>query len=180
MEDSLQKRPVILKVSPCHEIQSDMGQCYKRTDYASPQHGAADLWRASNEERPLRGLPVMVVNSRLWIGNEQWHYSDVIVGPLASLITSLTSVYSTVHPGTDQRKHQSSTSLTFARGIHRRPVNSRHKWPVTRKMFPFDDVIMETNSPAIWLAHQKPQHAPTVWVPSQYKGCLSQVWGFPC
>ena len=28
------------------------------------------------------------------------------------------------------------------RGIHRRPVNSPHKWPVTRKMFPFDDVIM--------------------------------------
>ena len=27
-------------------------------------------------------------------------------------------------------------------GIHRGPVNSPHKWPVTRKMFPFDDVIM--------------------------------------
>ena len=44
--------------------------------------------------------------------------------------------------GTDQRKHQSSASLAFVRGIHRRPVNSPHKWPVTRKMFPFDDVIM--------------------------------------
>ena len=41
-----------------------------------------------------------------------------------------------------QRKHQSSASLAFVRGIHRRPVNSPHKWPVTRKMFPFDDVIM--------------------------------------
>ena len=29
-----------------------------------------------------------------------------------------------------------------ARGIHRRPVNSPHKWPVTREMLPFDDVIM--------------------------------------
>ena len=28
------------------------------------------------------------------------------------------------------------------RGIHRGPVNSPHKRPVTRKMFPFDDVIM--------------------------------------
>ena len=28
------------------------------------------------------------------------------------------------------------------RGIHRCPVNSPHKWPVTRKMFPLDDVIM--------------------------------------
>ena len=39
-------------------------------------------------------------------------------------------------------KHQSSASLAFVRGIHRSPVNSPHKWPVTRKMFPFDDVIM--------------------------------------
>ena len=27
-------------------------------------------------------------------------------------------------------------------GIHRGPINSPHKWPVTRKMFPFHDVIM--------------------------------------
>ena len=50
--------------------------------------------------------------------------------------------YSTVYSDTDQRKYQSSASLAFVRGIHRRPVNSPHKWPVTRKMFPFDDVIM--------------------------------------
>ena len=43
----------------------------------------------------------------------------------------------------NQRKHQSSASLAFVRGIHREPVNSPHKWPVTRKMSPFDDVIME-------------------------------------
>ena len=54
-------------------------------------------------------------------------------------------IYSSVYSGTDQRKHQSSASLAFARGIHWRPVNSPHKWPVTRKMFPFDDVIMEEN-----------------------------------
>ena len=61
---------------------------------------------------------------------------------IASQITSLTSVYSTVYSAADQRKHESSASLAFVRGIHRRPVNSPHKWPVTRKMFPFDDVIM--------------------------------------
>ena len=44
---------------------------------------------------------------------------------------------------TDQRKHQSSASLAFAWGIHRWPVNSPHKGPVTRKMFPFDEVIMK-------------------------------------
>ena len=70
------------------------------------------------------------------------HYSDVIMGAFASQITSLTIVYSTVHSGADQRKHQNSASLAFVRGIHRWPVNSPRKWPVTRKMYPFDDVIM--------------------------------------
>ena len=62
-------------------------------------------------------------------------------------ITSLTIVYSTVYSGADQRKHQSSASLAFVWGIHRGPVNSPHKWPVTRKMFPFDDVIMALVNP---------------------------------
>ena len=70
------------------------------------------------------------------------HYGDVIMGATASLITSLTSVYSTVYSDADLRKHQSSASLAFVQGIHRGPVNSPHKWPVTRKMFPFDDVVM--------------------------------------
>ena len=73
----------------------------------------------------------------LWV-----HYDDVIVGTMASQITSLTIIYSTVYSGTYQRKHQNSPSPAFVRGIHRWPVNSSHKWPVTRKMFPFDDVIM--------------------------------------
>ena len=62
------------------------------------------------------------------------HYNDVTMDAIASQITSLTIVYSTVYSDTDQRKHQSSASLAFVRGIH--------KWPVTRKMFPFDDVII--------------------------------------
>ena len=61
---------------------------------------------------------------------------------IASQITGLTIVYSTVNSVADQRKHQSYASLAFVRGIHRRPVNSPHKGPVTGKMFPFDDVIM--------------------------------------
>ena len=70
------------------------------------------------------------------------YYNDVIMGEMVSQITSLTIVYLNVYPGADRRKHQSSASLAFVRGIHRSPVNSPHKWPVTRKMFPFDDVIM--------------------------------------
>ena len=65
------------------------------------------------------------------------------MGTIASQITSLTSVCSIVYSDADQRKHQSSASLAFVRGIHRRPVYSPHKGPVTRMMFPFDDVIME-------------------------------------
>ena len=64
------------------------------------------------------------------------------MGAIASQITSLAIVYSTIYSDADQIKHQSSASLAFVRGIHRGPVNSPHKWPVTRKMFPFDDVIM--------------------------------------
>ena len=70
------------------------------------------------------------------------HYDDVIMTMLASQITSLTVVYSIVYSGVNQRKHHSSASLAFVREIHRGPVNFPHKWPVTRKMFPFDDVIM--------------------------------------
>ena len=72
------------------------------------------------------------------------HYGDVIMGAITSQISSLTIVYSTVYSDADQRKHQSSASLVFVRRIHRSTVNSPHKWPVTRKMFPFDDVIMST------------------------------------
>ena len=70
------------------------------------------------------------------------HYNDVLMRAVASQITGLSIVYSTAGSGTDERKHQSSASLAFVRGIHRWPVNSPHKRPVTRKMFPFDDVIM--------------------------------------
>ena len=78
-----------------------------------------------------------------FVGTEKLaHYCGVIMGAVASEITSLTIVYSTVYSDADQRKHQSSVSLAFVWGIYLGSVNSPHKWPVTRKMFPFDDVIM--------------------------------------
>ena len=70
-------------------------------------------------------------------------YHDVIMSAMASQIVSLTIVYSTVYSGTDQRKHQSSALLAFVWRIHRWTVTSPHKGPITRKMFPFDDVIMQ-------------------------------------
>ena len=71
------------------------------------------------------------------------HYTGVIMDAMASHITGITIVYSTVYTGADQRKHQSSASLAFVWGIRRWHVNSPHKGPVTRKLFPFDDFMMK-------------------------------------
>ena len=54
-----------------------------------------------------------------------YYYSDAIIPAIASQITSITIVYSTVYSGADQRKHQSSASLAFGWGIQR--------WPIPRK-----------------------------------------------
>ena len=62
---------------------------------------------------------------------------------IASQITGISIIYSTVCLGADQQKHQSSSSLDFVRGSHRSAVKSTHKGPVTRKMFPFDDVHLD-------------------------------------
>ena len=58
-----------------------------------------------------------------------------------------------VYSDADQRKHQSSASLAFVLGIHRGPMNSPHKWPVARKIFPFDDVIMIWRH-SVWISSQ--------------------------
>ena len=89
---------------------------------------------------------------------DTWHYNDVIMGTMATQFTSLTIVYSTVYWGTDQRKHQSSASLAFVRGIYRRPVNSPHKGPVTRKIFPFDGVII------VWPIFSRVTRFTQVWL----------------
>ena len=54
---------------------------------------------------------------------------------MASQITSVSIICSTVCSGADQRRHQSSASLAFVRGIHLSQVDSPHKGPVTRKCF---------------------------------------------
>ena len=63
---------------------------------------------------------------------------------MASQITGVSIVYSTVCSGADQRKHQSSASLAFVEGIPRWSMDSQHNGPVTRKMFSFNDIIMCT------------------------------------
>ena len=67
---------------------------------------------------------------------------------MASQITDVSIVYSTVYSGENQRKHQSSTSLAFVRGIHRWPMDSPPKRASdAENMFPFDYVVMLRNVP---------------------------------
>ena len=98
-------------------------------------------WRTPYVDRSVKCRGTILWN-QLKNNVKNSHYDYVIMGAMASQITSITIVYSTVYSGTDRRKHQSSASLVFVRGIHRWPVNSPHKGRVTGKMFPFDDAIM--------------------------------------
>ena len=112
--------------------------------------------------------------------------SDAIMGAMTSQITSLTIVYSTVYSDVDQRKHHSSASMAFVRGIHRWPVNSTHKGPVTGKMFSFDDVIIVCSSPTNYLNpgwaitfHQKDFHNPNISIKgSAYQNLVYKMSAF--
>ena len=104
-----------------------------------------------------RGVGVQMGWSDLTrMGMYHHHHNDVIMSSLASQITSLTNVYSTVYSRADQRKHQNSASLAFVWGIHGWPVYSPHKGPVTRKMFPFDDVIKIVSPAKVARWHDRP------------------------
>ena len=117
--------------------------------YFNESPGSSRWTRVNGNDFGGREVSVNLVTVICYLLNRQkgsmpvhlQHYGDVIMSPMASQITSLTIAYSTNYSGADQRKHQSSTSLAFVRGIHRSPVNSPHKEPVTRKMFPFDDIF---------------------------------------
>ena len=67
--------------------------------------------------------------------NHTKHYHDVIMGTIASQITSLAVVYSIVYSDVDQRKHQSSASLAFVWGIHRDRWIPRTKGQLRGKCF---------------------------------------------
>ena len=80
---------------------------------------------------------------------KSWHqntfcmyYSDVIMSAIASQIIDVSIVCSTVCSGADQRKHQSSVSLAFVRGIHRWPGDPPHERSITQEMFLCDDALM--------------------------------------
>ena len=89
------------------------------------------------------------------------HYSDVIMRPMASQVSGVSIVYSTVCSGANQRKYQSSASLAFVRGIHRWPVDSLHKGPVTRKcshLMTSSCNDVEFSSDCLHELHSRPRH----------------------
>ena len=87
--------------------------------------------------RPTMGR-VCTMFAILSIWYKAWwciHYSDIIMNVMASQITSVSMVCSNICSGADKKKHHSSTSLAFVRGIHRWPVNSPHKGQFCGKCF---------------------------------------------
>ena len=119
----LSQRPVMRKAFPWYDV--IMSQCL---DVSYHTWEIVDYW----------------VYQRPWhrVNAIRHHYSDVIMNSMAYQITGVSIICTTVCSGADQRKHQSSSLLACVRGIYRWPVNSPHKGPVPRKIFPFDDVIM--------------------------------------
>ena len=103
----------------------------------------------------LQDPPCHTLPRHAGMTNSLGRRNDVIMGTMASQITSLTIVYSAVYSDANERKDQSSASLAFVKGIHRWPLNSSHKMPVTRKMVPFDDVIMFTLRPQSLIQHNR-------------------------
>ena len=122
-------------------------------------------WRDRQSDRQTCKLSenAGIINVGLWMEcSSLTHYSNVIMSMIASQIISILIIFSTICSGADQRKHQSSVSLAFVRGIQWSPVDSPHKGPVTRKVFPFDHVIMKSvnsinvidnSSTILWAAH---------------------------
>ena len=102
-------------------------------------HLASSYYLSQCWPRPA-SLQILYTLRGLWISDWHpaipWiHYHDVIMGTIAFQITSLTTVYSTVYSGSDQRKHQSSASLAFVWGIHRDRWIPRTKGQLRGKCF---------------------------------------------
>ena len=129
---------VTIKIVNCFLIYGSWKIFLPHKDYLKSINGNL-LIPGHNWPHELR--PVVLLS--LLAQQKTCHCNDVIMNAIASQITSLMIVYSTVYSDADKRKHQSSASLVFVRGIQRWPMNSLHKRPVTRKMLSFDDVIMQ-------------------------------------
>ena len=99
------------------------------------------------------------------LGTNYMHYNDVIMGAMASQITNLTIVYSTVYSRADERKHQSSASLDFVREIHRWPVN-----------FPYKMASNAENVSIWWRHHGICRGTPAQSKRDRERNCLHILW----
>ena len=105
---------ILVLTCSCHESRGCI-YMFEITAISPKRHCNITPRNALVSETTTGDLGISSLNFSL----KQTHYRDVIVGALASQITSLTIVYSTVYSDADQREHQSSTSLAFLRGIRR-------------------------------------------------------------
>ena len=80
-----------------------------------------------------------------------WHYGDIIMSAMVSVITGVSNFCSAFCSGAAQRKHYNSASMAFVRGIHRWRWIPFTKGPVTQKMFLFADVIIISTNDGIML-----------------------------
>ena len=141
----LNKGPVMREAFSCHDVAWWHWSLTLGSLSAQSRSVASD---PSSQWYPLpSGFGRRPIQTRSDLGNikdnggvkcrVEWHVTNktITMDTIASQIISLTIVYSTVCSDANQRKHPSSASLAFVRGIHRGPVNSPHKWPVTRKRF---------------------------------------------
>ena len=127
---------------PIHSKTSTVQQLKFGNESVISSHTLLGMWLLIHVKSMLIKMATGDITATKQTTTKLFHYNDVTMGSMASQITSLTVVYASVYSGADQRKHQISASLAFVRVIHRSPVNSPHKWPGARKMFPSDDVIM--------------------------------------
>ena len=141
-------------------------QCAKFEAIASIMHGTPQFdpfhqikigqeWRV--ERRKIPRLPGSLDHY------SAPHYSDVIMSPMASQITGVLVVYSTVCSGTDQRKPQSTASLVCVRGIHRWLPRS-HRWIPRTKASDAEHVSIW------WLHHENRKYRCRRWV------LLHEMW----
>ena len=114
-----------LALIPVWIIDQSVIKVWGEINYSFPNGTAVEVWECISNL--ISEVNEHVLTCRSWL-----HYSNFIMIAMASQITGVSIVYSTVFSGADQRKHQSSASLAFVRGLRRWPVKSPHKRPVTR------------------------------------------------
>ena len=131
----------------CHCNEKTMIRVCGNYVQATSPNGTNTAHCSSPSTRSLASLLYIFIDHDLF---KDVHYNDAIMDAMASQITSLTIVYSSVYSSGDQRIHQSSELLAFVRWIHRWAVNSPHKWPVTRSFDVFFDLRLNTRLSKQW------------------------------